>query len=383
VVEFLQNDQRLERAFKLFEGQFQLNHWMDQTVGMRSREPAGSWNLPIINNPTELADFLCLGVSELDWLADYKGINTKARSEKLRNYNFWLRPKRSGGVRVIEVPKLRLKDAQRRILDDILARVPAHDAVHGFVSGRSIVTFAEPHANKQLVIRMDLADFFPSVDRARVEGLFRSFGYGDLVARLLAGLCTSRVPVSLFARSSTEGDQEFWTKAKLVYGVPHLPQGAPTSPALANLCAYQMDCRLAGLARSADAVYTRYADDLAFSGGNEFVRAASRFVDHVAAIALEENFAVNHRKTRLQKQGVRQRLGGLVVNRKPGVRRADREVLEAILVNCLRGGPSEQNRAGVPDFRAHLQGRLSYIRMVNPAHAAPLEKLFEQIDWSR
>jgi RNA-directed DNA polymerase len=383
VVDFLRRDGRIERAFRLYEGQFRITNWIDQAVGMRTVEQTDAWKLPAIHNPTELADFLCLGVSELEWLADYKGINSKAQSTKLHHYNYWLRAKRSGGVRVIEVPKLRLKDAQRRILDDILACVPPHSTVHGFVRGRSIVSFAQPHANQALVIRMDLADFFPSVDRARVEGIFRNLGYGDLVARLLAGLCTSRVPAPVLAHASIEVDREERQRARLLYGVPHLPQGAPTSPALANLCAYNLDCRLAGLARSAGATYTRYADDLAFSGGEEFCRGASRFVDHVAAIALEEGFAVNHRKTRLHRQGARQKLAGVVVNRQPGVTREDRELLEAILFNCVRYGPSSQNRKGLPDFRSHLQGRVSHVRMVNSGHAERLHQLFEAIDWTR
>src|SRR6185436_13747114 len=76
-----------------------------------------------------------------------------------------------------------------------------------------------------------------------------------------------------------------------------------------------VDCRLAGLAQSAGAVYTRYADNLAFSGSEAFERCSERFSTHVAAIMLEEGLAVNHRKTRLMRQGVRQHLAGVVVNR--------------------------------------------------------------------
>jgi RNA-directed DNA polymerase len=90
----------------------------------------------------------------------------------------------------------------------------------------------------------------------------------------------------------------------MLYAHPHLPQGAPTSPALANLMGYRLDRRLSGLANSADAVYTRYADDLAFSGGAAFNRGVERFSAHAAAVALEEGFSVNHHKTRVMRQGV-------------------------------------------------------------------------------
>jgi hypothetical protein len=135
------------------------------------------------------------------------------------------------------------------------------------------------------------------------------------------------------------------------------------------------------LAKSAGAVYTRYADDLAFSGDEEFRRAAKRFSAHAAAIALEEGFHVNHRKTRILRQGVRQQLAGVVVNQKTGVRRRDRERLEAILTNCIRFGPESQNRAGVPDFRAHLEGRIGFIAMIDREKGRRMRLLFESIEW--
>ena len=109
-----------------------------------------------------------------------------------------------------------------------------------------------------------------------------------------------------------------------MYARHHLPQGAPTSPAVANICAYRVDCRLAGLAESAGARYTRYADDLAFSGGEDFEHEfAERFHIHVAAILIEEGLAVNHRKTRIMRASVRQSLAGLVVNDQLSIRRVD------------------------------------------------------------
>ena len=167
-----------------------------------------------------------------------------------------------------------------------------------------------------------------------------------------------------------------------MYARPHLPQGAPTSPALANLTGYRLDCRLSGLATSAGAVYTRYADDLAFSGGEGFNRVVARFSKHAAAIALEEGFSVNHRKTRIMRQGVRQHLAGIVVNRKVSLRRRDLELLEAILTNCRRFGPASQNRAKLPNFRAHLEGRIGFVEMIDPVKAEPLRRvLSDAIRW--
>jgi hypothetical protein len=164
-----------------------------------------------------------------------------------------------------------------------------------------------------------------------------------------------------------------------LYRTAHLPQGAPTSPALANLCAYRLDCRLDALARALNGVYTRYADDLAFSGGEELERGARRFQVLVCRIALEEGFTLQTRKSRFMRQGVRQQLAGVVVNAHPNVRREEYDRLKAILTNCVRHGPSSQNRAGHEDFRGHLAGRIAYVTMLNPARGRRLHALFAQI----
>jgi hypothetical protein len=167
--------------------------------------------------------------------------------------------------------------------------------------------------------------------------------------------------------------------ARQLYAWPHLPQGAPTSPALANICAYRVDCRLTWLAEASRAVYTRYADDLAFSGGPEFERGAERFASRVAAILMEEGFSVHHRKTRIMRQGVRQYLAGIVVNEHVNVIRRDFDALKAILTNCARHGWESQNRNGRADFKAHLAGRVSFVEMVNAKRGARLRQLLDQV----
>src|SRR5208282_1714381 len=106
-------------------------------------------------------------------------------------------------------------------------------------------------------------------------------------------------PRSVWRQQEVKFDLKQVIEARRLYCWPHLPQGAPTSPSLANFCAYRADCRLTGLAEAAGAVYTRYADDLAFSGGEEFERRVQRFSIHAAAVLLEEGFTAHHRKTRI------------------------------------------------------------------------------------
>src|SRR5262249_53215019 len=183
----------------------------------------------------------------------------------------------------------------------------------------------------RLVLRLDLRDFFPSVRAARVHALFRRLGYPRAVARLLTGLCTHAVSPAAWPSL----DRKDWP-VRQVYASPHLPQGAPTSPALANLTAWRLDARLTGLAAAAGAVYTRYADDLAFSGDRAFERAARRFQVQVMRTALEEGFEVNARKTRFMRPAVRQQLCGVVLNSRPNVSRDEYDRLKAVLHNCAR-----------------------------------------------
>jgi hypothetical protein len=168
---------------------------------------------------------------------------------------------------------------------------------------------------------------------------------------------------------------------KLLYQRPHLPQGAPTSPSLANLATYRLDCRLAGLAKAIGADYTRYADDLVFSGNTEFARKVARFYIHACAIVLEEGFEVQTRKTRIMHQSVSQRAGGIVLNDHMNVSRTYYEQLKAILHNCIIHGPAAQNRNGVADFPAHLSGQVAHVEMVSPARGKKLRSQFEQINW--
>ena len=148
-----------------------------------------------------------------------------------------------------------------------------------------------------------------------------------------------------------------------------------------NLCAYHLDCRLAGLANSAGAAYTRYADDLAFSGDQDFEAHVERFSDHVGAILLGEGFNVHFRKTRIMRQGVRQYLAGVVANRHANVPRPDFDRLKAILTNCVRNGPRSQNPVAHADFRSHLQGRIAFVSMINPARGQRLRTIFDRIQW--
>lgn len=340
---------------------------------MRSSIPeARNWALPSIHSVAELAELLILSCRHLDWLA----------ASYAEHYSIHTFRKRTGGIRIIESPKHFLKNTQRRVLDRIINAIPPHDSVHGFVQGRSAISFVEPHVNKPLVLRMDLQDCFPSIHANRVWGLFRSLGYSFDVTQTLTSLCTCwSSPSDLSHSIQIENRTAERNRILSLYHRKHLPQGAPTSPALFNLIAYRLDCRLAALARTANAQYTRYSDDLLFSGDEDFARSAGSFVTSVGAIVLEEGFKLNYRKTRRMKKSTRQYAAGIVFNEFPNIRRSDFDELKAILTNCVRSGPHDQNRDYVPNFRDHLLGRIRWVIQLNPSRGDRLMQIFENIKW--
>ncbi len=330
---------------------------------------AANWDVPAITTSRELADWFALSIPHLDWLADCRGLERFAETEQLRNYRYRWISKRSGGQRLVESPKARLKSVQRQILDGIVSRIPVHGAAHAFRPGRSVHTFCKPHVGQDVVLRIDLRDFFPSIRASRVHGVFQMAGYPKTVTRLLTGLCTNQTYRGVL---DPVGGRTFETA--------HLPQGAPTSPALSNLCAWHLDCRLVGLARQFGAKYTRYADDLVFSGNRRFGKQLSRFRTLVYAIALAEGFSIRNRKTRVMPKSQRQSVGGLVVNQRVGVGRAEFDRLKAILTNCVRHGLESQNRDGHPRFLLHLRGRVAYVASVNRRQGEKLTALLEAIE---
>jgi len=329
-------------------------HW--PTVGDLARglgmTPAGLWRLTL----------------PPDW--------QRRRPPEQQHYRQQLIAKRSTGWRLLEVPAPHLRAVQRRLLAQLLGGLPPHAAAHGYARGRSVVQHAALHAGQGRVLRFDLSDFFSTVRASRVHALFRTLGYSITVARGLTALCTTATPEAWLRAEPRLS----WLQRQRLRD-PHLPQGAPTSPALANLCAFALDARLAGLAQAHGARYSRYADDLVISGPATLpVRAISAWV---AAIAEDEGFAINRGKTRNQGAARRQSVCGIVVNSKPNLPRDEFDRLKATLHRCVVDGPAGQNRDGHADWRAHLQGRVAWAAQLNPDKAQKLKKLLDRIDWSR
>jgi RNA-directed DNA polymerase len=230
-------------------------------------------------------------------------------------------PKRSGGARVILAPAPELKKVQRLILHRLLRRLPAHPCAAGFERGHSIVTNALPHVGRDVVVRLDLRDFFPSIPAERVEKYFRQIGWDAEAAALLTSLCTH------------EGS---------------LPQGAPTSPRLSNLVNYRLDARLCALAETRQASYSRYADDMTLSwtaapGPTERDANGRRndLIHLIKQIVADEGYRLHtKKKLRIARRHDRQLVTGLVVNQKVNLPRLTRRRLRAAAHHLATGRPA-------------------------------------------
>lgn len=305
------------------------------------------YGLPAWHDETELAAALDLTLGQLRHFSIHRD------RELQPHYVAFAIRKRSGGQRVIHAPKRRLKAVLRRLDELLVSRLPRSRHAHGFVRGRSIATNAACHVGKRVVIRLDLADCFPTIHVGRVRGLLIALGYAYPVATTLAVLMTEapRQPVAIDGR---------------VYHVPVgsrvCVQGAPTSPGLCNAVLLRLDRRLAGLAAQYGFVYTRYADDLVFSGDD--VDAVATMIKLASWVVRGEGFAVNRGKTRVMRRGRRQQVTGVTVNEVAGLSRRERRRLRAAI--------HQQASRPDADERRRLAGRIAYLHMLNPEQAAPL-----------
>jgi RNA-directed DNA polymerase len=354
-----------------------VRRWFGFEPGM-ARTP---WPVPAIASPGALAARLGVDHGQLAWLADARGLERHVADPRLRHYTYTWLPRPGAPPRLIEAPKHRLKQIQRRILHEILDRVPAHEAAHGFVRGRSARTHAALHTGRAVVVRFDLEDFFASVEAARVYGIMRTAGYPEAVAHALTALCVNVVPQTEWDAAPRVSDAALLARRHRLgrrLATPHLPQGAPTSPALASLAAFGLDVRLTALARSLRLTYSRYADDLTFSGE----RPATRILRQaVAEIVRDEGFRLGHDKTRVRTRAARQLVCGAVVNERLNVPRPEYDRLKAIVHDAVARGPEAANRAGVPDFRAHLAGRIAWLAALNPERGRRLRDRLDEIRW--
>ena len=344
-----------------------------------SQPPSGA--LPRIDSIPDLAAMLDLDVGRLQWFADTKRWNRRARTGALHHYRYEWRTRHGRIPRLLEIPEQRMRRVQRSLLEQVLGLIAVNDAAHGFMPGRSAATGAALHTGADIVISLDLTTFFSRVTGGRIYGRLRQSGLSESVAHVVTGLCTNAVPPRVLAAMPPGGSSDERFALRRALATSHLPQGAPSSPMLANLAIRRLDSRLTGWADALDATYTRYADDLAFSGGPRLAKRPDAFIRGVQRIIEDEGHVANTHKTRVRRQGVRQSVTGIVVNQRTNVSRDDYDRLKATIHNCVVHGPRSQNHRRLDDFRAHLLGRISWVESLNPQRGAKLRAEFLRIRW--
>lgn len=326
--------------------------------------------LPILGSTAKLCQFLGITDRELDWFTQRYRFDAK-EPEHFHHYHYSLCTKRDGSARLLESPKSHLKSIQRRVQREILSRVEMHPAAHGFINGRSCKTHAEPHTNKKYLFVFDLRQCFQSTQWHQVYSVFDQLGYPDVVCKSLTMLCTHKSYLHHPLLKPLPLDERQLLKER------HLPQGAPSSPSLSNAVLRKLDTRLVGLASALGFEYTRYADDLAFSGNK--IRNWGFLEPLVSSICLDEGFQMNHRKSRLMRSHQRQKITGVVVNQRVNVDRRYYDQLKATLHNCVRDGLVIQNRMNHPNFKSYLYGSIQYVKSLNVKKGEKLEKIYLEI----
>ncbi|WP_346238682.1 reverse transcriptase family protein [Niabella insulamsoli] len=297
-----------------------------------------------------------------------------------KNYKRFKLRKKRGGFRYIHVPDGELKFLQRWILQNILEKIDSHVACKGFDKEASILKNAEVHLNKEAILKIDLQRFYDSINEKRVFGIFKSVGYHSNLAVSLAKICTFLPSFSLL-NSFTKTEKELKDKIQQSReGI--LPQGAPTSPKLANLISRRLDKRIAKLAERRGLSYSRYADDLTLSGNYEELRAVKK---GVFRIITGENFYVNNNKTKLLRRGNRFLVTGLSVhNNAVSVPKAKKRVIEHHLFHCNDNGVEQHLKTASiknRNFKDWLLGNIAFVFSIEKELGEKYFEQFNKINW--
>jgi RNA-directed DNA polymerase len=307
--------------------------------------------LPILENAADVAKGMGITVNTLRFLAYDRKTST------ISHYKRFTLPKKTGGTRLISAPMPKLKAAQYWVLHNILEKVETHQNAHGFIAKRSIITNAQPHLGSDILVNIDLKDFFPTLSFMRVKGLFRSFGYSESISALLTLICTEADTEEVIL----DGQRYF-----IALSERRLPQGAPSSPAITNLICRRMDRRFEKFATKLGFTYTRYADDLTFSAKGEATKKLCTVLRNLAPILTHEGFIIHPDKTRVLRKSQRQEVTGLIVNEKLGVPRDTLRKFRAALFQIEKDGPAGKKWGSTPDVIAAIKGFAEFVAMVNP-----------------
>ncbi|MCI9407019.1 MAG: RNA-directed DNA polymerase [Clostridia bacterium] len=274
-------------------------------------------------------------------------------SKRNEYYHFTI-PKKSGGVRDIEAPSDTLKSFQTWIKNNILEKMKISENAKGFKRSCSILDNAREHVGKELVINIDLKDFFPSITYKKVFSLFYYLGYTKEVCHLLTQICTNKANV--------------------------LPQGSPASPIISNIITLKLDKRLNNLAAKYNCTYTRYADDMTFSG-NKNIRI---ILPVIQEIITDEGFTINLDKLRLQYKFQRQEVTGLIVNTKVSIPHSLTNEIKNAIYFCKKLGVEIHMKnidCSRSFYKEHLYGIAYFIKMIDAEKGKHYLHQLNEIEW--
>lgn len=297
--------------------------------------------------------------------------------------------KHSGGWRTICVPNPEALAVQSWLNKQVLEKISPHPRSFAFMPKSSVVKCASEHCGCGWLIKLDVRRFFESISEIKVYHSFQSMGYQGLVAFELARICTRLHPETgkVRRRSKWLADptkyatiNAYWSRS-----IGYLPQGAPTSPRLANLASYDLDNTVQSIARDFGLTYTRYADDMAFSASTDFsFKMAHTFVRKVYRAMKKYKFEPNTTKTIIAPPGARKIVLGLLVDQdQPRLTREFRNKLNMHIWAIGKFGFAKHaHHLGFKSlwgFQRHLEGLIAYSKMVQPEFANEIQTKYQEV----
>lgn len=328
-------------------------------------------NLPIILSLGHLSFHTDISHRELR-------IITERRKYPYRDFRI---KKRSGGFRQISVPSSTLCHVQKWINKFILSKAEDNPYSFAFVHGKSVKQCAEVHLGCKWLIKIDLRHFFESISEIKVYKYFKSLGYSNLFSFELARICTKT-----YKFQSGKYSDKYWRarnkhRYKFYFDdrIGHLPQGAPTSPMLANCITKDLDYAIAEYTTSKDIIYTRYADDLIFSStSNDFGwKSAKSLVSHVYKLLPTYGFKPNTQKTYILHPGARKIVLGLLVDsNRLRFTKDFRSSLECHLYYVCKNPIDHCSKRGfnsILGLKNYINGLLAFVKYIDHEYYVKLE----------
>lgn len=285
-------------------------------------------NLPVIYDLTHFSSLV--------------GYNTKYIRRSIISTKYFYRyfeiEKKNGKKRKIAEPLPSLKEIQKWILEEILYNVKISRHAKGYIPKRSLYEHLKYHKNEKTVLTLDIDNFFGSIDEDLVYGVFLNLGYSKNISYLLSKLCCLN---------------------------KCLPQGAPTSPYISNIILNNFDSFISNYCKDNNIKYTRYADDLAFSGDFD----SKELIETIKAQLKKLDLKINNNKTKIMNRNKRQIISGVIVNDKIQVPKSTRNQIRNQMFYITKFGIQshlEKIKEKRENYISHLLGKINYILSLNP-----------------